>query len=115
MSCPCNRGSRGIGRAIALRLAEDGADVVVNYQNTKEHAQKVSRLIDQMGTVDELEELKTRIVRMDGNEKAKEFTGKSFRGRRHCGLPGIAGRGLHYRSGDRYKRGVIHLIVKKLK
>ncbi|MBU4139803.1 MAG: SDR family NAD(P)-dependent oxidoreductase, partial [Euryarchaeota archaeon] len=48
-------GSRGIGRAIALRLAEDGADVVVNYQNKKEHAQKVSKLIDQIGMADELE------------------------------------------------------------
>lgn len=67
-------GSRGIGRAIALRLAEDGADVVVNYQNTKEHAQKVSKLIDQMGTADELEELKTRIDRMDGKEQAKELS-----------------------------------------
>jgi len=29
---------KGIGKAISLRLAEEGADVVVNYQNTKEHA-----------------------------------------------------------------------------
>jgi len=67
-------GSRGIGRAIALRLAEDGADVVVNYQNTKEHAQKVSKMIDQMGTADELEELKTRIDRIDGREQANELS-----------------------------------------
>ncbi len=67
-------GSRGIGKAISLRLAEDGADVVVNYQNTKEHAQKVSKLIDQIGMADELEELKTRIDRMDSKEHAKELS-----------------------------------------
>ncbi len=67
-------GSRGIGRAIALRLAEDGADVVVNYQNTKEHAQKVSKMIDQIGMADELEKLKARIERMDGMEQAKELS-----------------------------------------
>ncbi len=42
-------GSRGIGRAIALRLAEEGADVAINYQNTREHAQEVSKLIESMG------------------------------------------------------------------
>jgi NAD(P)-dependent dehydrogenase (short-subunit alcohol dehydrogenase family) len=41
--------SRGIGRAIAIRLAEEGADIVINYQNEKEHAQTVSKLIDRMG------------------------------------------------------------------
>ncbi|VVB85282.1 L-rhamnose 1-dehydrogenase (NADP(+)) [uncultured archaeon] len=67
-------GSRGIGRAIALRLAEDGADVAVNYQNTKEHAERVSKLIDQMGTADELEKLKNRIDRINGKEQAKELS-----------------------------------------
>ena len=32
-------GSRGIGRAIALRLAEDGADVAVNYNRQRERAE----------------------------------------------------------------------------
>ena len=67
-------GSRGIGKAIALRLAEDGADVVVNYQNTKEHAEMVSKMIDQIGTTDELENLKTMIDRMDNREHAKELS-----------------------------------------
>lgn len=67
-------GSRGIGRAISLRLAEEGADVVVNYQNTKEHAAKVSKLIDQIGMADELEKLKPRIERMDSKEQAKELS-----------------------------------------
>lgn len=67
-------GSRGIGRAIALRLAEEGADVAVNYQNTKEHAERVSKLINQMGTADELEKLKNRIDRINGREQAKELS-----------------------------------------
>jgi len=67
-------GSRGIGKAISLRLAEEGADVVVNYQNTKEHAAKVSKLIDQIGMADELEKLKPRIERMDSKEQAKELS-----------------------------------------
>jgi enoyl-[acyl-carrier protein] reductase III len=31
-------GTRGIGKAIALHFARDGADVVVNYSRSKEHA-----------------------------------------------------------------------------
>ncbi len=67
-------GSRGIGRAIALRLAEDGADVAINYQNTKEHAEDVSRLINQMGTLEEIEKLCAVIDRMDTRENAKEVS-----------------------------------------
>jgi enoyl-[acyl-carrier protein] reductase III len=32
-------GTRGIGRAIALRLAQEGADVAVNYSRNAEHAE----------------------------------------------------------------------------
>ena len=38
--------SRGIGRAIALRLAKDGASVVVNYQKNAEAAAAVVREIE---------------------------------------------------------------------
>jgi len=64
-------GSRGIGMAIALRLAEEGADVAINYQNTREHAEQVSRLINQMGTIGEIEKLCTLIDCMD-TKNAKE-------------------------------------------
>ena len=41
--------SRGIGRAIALRLARDGADVVVNFRKRCEEAQAVACAIERLG------------------------------------------------------------------
>ena len=67
-------GSRGIGEAIALRLAEDGADVAINYQYTKKQAEKVARRIDQIGTLDEFDKLSLLIDRMDTEEHAKEIS-----------------------------------------
>lgn len=67
-------GSRGIGKAIALRLAEEGADVAINYQSTKEHAENVSRLIDQMGTIDELDKLSMMVDQIDTKENANEVS-----------------------------------------
>ena len=34
--------SRGIGKAIALRLAQDGANVVVTYHSNKDTADEIS-------------------------------------------------------------------------
>lgn len=42
-------GSRGIGRGIALELARDGADVVVNYRKDKSSAEETAREIRQLG------------------------------------------------------------------
>jgi len=42
-------GSRGIGRGCALRLAQSGADVVVNYRGHKTAADEVVREIESMG------------------------------------------------------------------
>jgi 3-oxoacyl-[acyl-carrier protein] reductase len=67
-------GSRGIGKAISLRMAREGADVVINYQNTKEHAETVSKLIDMMGMADELDKIALKINRMDNKEYAKEYS-----------------------------------------
>src|SRR6185436_5576451 len=42
-------GSRGIGRAIALALAEEGADVAVNYMSNEAAAESVVREIEKLG------------------------------------------------------------------
>lgn len=42
-------GSRGIGRAIALRLAEAGADVAVNYLRQRTAAEETVRLVEKTG------------------------------------------------------------------
>ena len=39
-------GGRGIGRAIALALAEDGADVAVNYRRDEDSARKTVSQIE---------------------------------------------------------------------
>ena len=42
-------GSRGIGKAIALALAQEGAKVAINYQSSAEAANDVARLIEKIG------------------------------------------------------------------
>lgn len=42
-------GSRGIGRAIALKLAENGADIAINYAGNTAAAEEVKAAIEQMG------------------------------------------------------------------
>jgi len=42
-------GSRGIGRAVALALAEAGADVAVNYHRNREAAEEVAAAIARLG------------------------------------------------------------------
>src|SRR5580704_16559583 len=41
--------AKGIGRAIALRLAHDGAAVVVNYAGSAQQAQETVGLIEEAG------------------------------------------------------------------
>ena len=47
-------GSRGIGRAIAVRLAKQGYYVIVNYQSNDEAAQETLALIREAGSEGEL-------------------------------------------------------------
>lgn len=42
-------GSRGIGRAIALNLAKNGANIAINYSNSSEKAEKVLEEIKALG------------------------------------------------------------------
>src|SRR5574341_1877724 len=42
-------GSRGIGRAVALALAEEGADVAVNYVSSEGAAKEVAEQIRKLG------------------------------------------------------------------
>lgn len=42
-------GSRGIGAAVAVRLAEEGADVVLTYERAAEHAAEVVARIEGVG------------------------------------------------------------------
>lgn len=78
-------GASGIGEAIALRLAKEGADVAINFKFTKGDAERIAKLIDQMGTVDELERLPTMIDQMDTKEHAKEISALiDSMGRRSC-------------------------------
>ncbi len=44
-------GSRGIGRATALAMAEEGADVAINYQRNEALAKEVAQAIERMGRV----------------------------------------------------------------
>ena len=41
--------SRGIGRAIALALAEEGADVAINYQRNEALAREVAQALERLG------------------------------------------------------------------
>ena len=41
--------SRGIGRAVAIRLASEGATVVINYNGSRERAEEVKAEIEQAG------------------------------------------------------------------
>jgi 3-oxoacyl-[acyl-carrier protein] reductase len=43
-------GSRGIGRAICVKLAEEGYTILINYKNNEAEARKTLELVQQKGT-----------------------------------------------------------------
>lgn len=55
-----------------MHLAEERADIAINYQSTKDQAEKLSKLIDQMGMMDEFDRLSLKIDLMETKENAKE-------------------------------------------
>lgn len=46
--------SRGLGKAVALRLAKDGFAVIINYQSNKEAAEDTLSLVQELGGFGEL-------------------------------------------------------------
>ncbi|HEX6397429.1 MAG TPA: 3-oxoacyl-ACP reductase FabG [Steroidobacteraceae bacterium] len=56
--------SRGIGRAIALRLARDGYDVVVHYHSRRDAAEHVAAEIQKLGRA-------TRLLQFDVAQRAE--------------------------------------------
>ena len=62
-------GSRGIGRAIALRLAENGADVVVNYVRHRRDAEETVAAIEHQGV---------RCLAVKANVAQEEDLGRMF-------------------------------------
>ncbi len=67
-------GSRGIGRAIAIALAEAGADVALTYRERRDEAMEVVRTIDSLGR-------KAVALQMDVADRASvEATARDARG-----------------------------------
>jgi len=62
-------GSRGIGKAIALKLADMGADVIINYYKNREKAEE---------TVKEIEERGVKGFAIQGDFGKKEDIDKTF-------------------------------------
>lgn len=69
--------SRGIGRGIALEMAREGADIVVNYSHSEEKAHEVARSIEALGRrallvkadvsrPDEVEAMRKHVIREFG-------------------------------------------------
>lgn len=56
-------GSRGIGRDIALRLADKGIDVIITYHTQREAAEEVLRLVQEKGVKGTIFQLDTSNVK----------------------------------------------------
>jgi enoyl-[acyl-carrier protein] reductase III len=69
-------GSRGIGRACALRLAEAGADIVINYVTSQAAADEVAELIQARGR--NVAVIKADVSERDDVESMMEFVDEQF-------------------------------------
>jgi len=56
-------GSRGLGRDMALRLAEKGIDVIITYNTNAEEAAKVVNLVEQSGAKAAALQLNTGVIK----------------------------------------------------
>lgn len=68
--------SRGIGKAIALKLAQEGADVLVNYVNNEAAANKVVAEITELGR--KAYAFKCDVANKDELEQMVEYTIEKF-------------------------------------
>ncbi len=57
-------GSRGIGRSICLKLAEQGYNILINYKSNDAEAAKTAELAEQKG-------VKTELLKFDVSDKAQ--------------------------------------------
>jgi len=69
-------GSRGIGRACCIRLAEAGADVVVNYVTSRSAAEQTAERIAELGR--RVAVVKADVSQPDDIESMVEFVGQTF-------------------------------------
>ncbi|WP_166830406.1 SDR family oxidoreductase [Thalassoroseus pseudoceratinae] len=69
-------GSRGVGRAVALRLAEAGADVVINYLTSQSRANAVAEEVQQLGR--QALTVKADVSEAEDAQAMMEFVGERF-------------------------------------
>jgi enoyl-[acyl-carrier protein] reductase III len=69
-------GSRGIGRACALKLAEAGADIVINYVTSSAAAEEVAEVIQAMGR--DVAVVKADVSERDDCESMMQFVDEKF-------------------------------------
>ncbi|THU89909.1 NAD(P)-binding protein [Dendrothele bispora CBS 962.96] len=69
--------SRGIGAAIALRLAEEGANVVINYVNSSSAAEKIVSTIKSQGKGDAIA-IKADLSAVEGGKQLLDESMKVF-------------------------------------
>lgn len=67
---------RGIGKAIALQMAEEGADIVINFFRNRKPAEETADQIRELGR--RVEVVKANIGEIEGIHKLFEATEKAF-------------------------------------
>ena len=68
--------SRGIGRAIAIEFAKEGANIVINYSKDELGAEETLKILKGIGVV--AYKIKEDVSSFKGAEKIIDFTLKSF-------------------------------------
>ena len=105
-------GSRGIGRAICIRLAKDGINVIFNYNSNEEEANKTIELCKEYGV--EALGIKADVSKVDECVKLVEAALEHFGGRLDILVnnAGITRDGLIVRMSDNDFEDVIDVNLK---